>query len=60
MGKPECFKDNLLTFLRREKDAKFKGGIYHKIQLDFTYNSNHIEGSSLTQKSKSCSNFYNR
>lgn len=21
MGKPECFKDNLLTFLRREKDA---------------------------------------
>lgn len=38
----------LLTFLRREKDAALKGGIYHKIQIDLTYNSNHIEGSKLT------------
>lgn len=41
-------KENLLTFLKREKDAGLKGGIYHKIQIDLTYNSNHIEGSKLT------------
>ena len=40
--------ENLLTFLKREKDAALKGGIYHKIQIDLTYNSNHIEGSKLT------------
>lgn len=39
---------NLLSFLKREKDAGLKGGIYHKIQIDLTYNSNHIEGSQLT------------
>lgn len=38
----------LLTFLKHEKDAALKGGIYHKIQIDLTYNSNHIEGSKLT------------
>jgi len=38
----------LLDFLKREKDAGLKGGIYHKIQIDLTYNSNHIEGSKLT------------
>ncbi|EFR42069.1 Fic family protein [Selenomonas sp. oral taxon 137 str. F0430] len=32
---------------RRKKD-RVKGGIYHKIQIEFTYNSNHIEGSRLT------------
>ena len=41
-------KDTLLTFLKREKEAGLKGGIYHKIQIDLTYNSNHIEGSKLT------------
>ena len=41
-------KDNLLSFLKREKDAGLKGGIYHKIQIDLTYNSNHMEGSKLT------------
>lgn len=41
-------EETLLTFLRREKDAALKGGIYHKIQIDLTYNSNHIEGSKLT------------
>ena len=30
------------------KAAKLHGGIYHKIQIDLTYNSNHIEGSRLT------------
>ena len=38
----------LLTVLRQEKEAKLKGGIYHKTQIDLTYNSNHIEGSRLT------------
>lgn len=32
---------------RREKNG-IKGGIYHKIQVDLTYNSNHIEGSRLS------------
>lgn len=41
-------EETLLTFLKREKDAALKGGIYHKIQIDLTYNSNHIEGSQLT------------
>ena len=38
----------MLDCLRREKDASLKGGIYHKIQIDLTYNSNHIEGSKLS------------
>ncbi len=38
----------LLEVLKAEKAAKLHGGIYHKIQIDLTYNSNHIEGSHLT------------
>lgn len=38
----------LLTVLKAEKAAKLHGGIYHKIQIDLTYNSNHMEGSRLT------------
>ena len=38
----------LLAVLREQKDAKLKGGIYHRTQIDLTYNSNHIEGSRLT------------
>lgn len=38
----------LLGFLRAEKEGKVSGGIYHKVQIDLTYNSNHIEGSRLT------------
>ena len=41
-------EETLLAFLKREKDAGLNGGIYHKIQIDLTYNSNHIEGSKLT------------
>ena len=41
-------EETLLDCLRREKDSSLKGGIYHKIQIDLTYNSNHIEGSKLT------------
>lgn len=40
---------NLLERLRAEKKASLKGGIYHKIQIELTYNSNHIEGSKLTR-----------
>ena len=40
----------LLESLRREKEAKAKGGIYHRTQIDLTYNSNHIEGSRLTKE----------
>ena len=38
----------LLVVLRQEKETKLKGSIYHKTQIDLTYNSNHIEGSRLT------------
>lgn len=38
----------LLKALREQKDGKIKGGIYHRTQIDLTYNSNHIEGSRLT------------
>lgn len=38
----------LLDILRAEKDGGIKGGIYHKVQIELTYNSNHIEGSRLT------------
>lgn len=40
----------LLIRLREEKDARLKGGIYHRTQIDLTYNSNHIEGSRLTKE----------
>ena len=40
--------DTLLDVLRREKSASLHGGIYHKVQIELTYNSNHIEGSRLT------------
>lgn len=42
--------ETLLEILRDEKDSHRKGGIYHKIQVDMTYNSNHIEGSRLTHE----------
>ena len=40
----------LLARLREEKEIKLKGGIYHRTQIDLTYNSNHIEGSRLTKE----------
>ena len=39
---------DLLARLRLEKDAGIPGGIYHKVQIELTYSSNHIEGSRLT------------
>ena len=45
------FSDNeLLNILKEEKDMRLKGGIYHKTQIALTYNSNHIEGSTLTEE----------
>lgn len=38
----------LLKRLREERDGRIRGGIYHKLQVEFTYNSNHMEGSRLT------------
>ena len=38
----------LLATLREQKEMKLKGSIYHRTQIDLTYNSNHIEGSRLT------------
>lgn len=38
----------LLAALRDQKEGKIKGGIYHRVQIDLTYNSNHMEGSRLT------------
>lgn len=38
----------LLSVLREQKNSKLKGSIYHRIQIDLTYNSNHIEGNRLT------------
>lgn len=40
----------LLQRLRDEKESRLKGGIYHRTQIDLTYNSNHIEGSRLTKE----------
>lgn len=41
-------KNYLLERLRFEKNNQIKGGIYHKLMIDLTYNSNHIEGNELT------------
>ena len=38
----------LLDILKEQKASKYSGGIYHKTQIDLTYNSNHMEGSKLT------------
>lgn len=40
----------LLAALREQKEMRMKGGIYHRTQIDLTYNSNHIEGSRLTKE----------
>ncbi len=40
----------LLQALREQKEMRLKGGIYHRTQIDLTYNSNHIEGSRLSHE----------
>lgn len=44
----EKITKDLLTRLRLEKQSEISGGIYHKVQIELTYNSNHMEGSRLT------------
>ena len=44
----------LLNILQEQKVSKYSGGIYHKTQIDLTYNSNHIEGSRLTHDQTRC------
>ena len=43
-------KQALVARLRQERAAGVRGGIYHRLQVEMTYNSNHIEGSQLTQE----------
>lgn len=45
----EKSNNTLLGILREQKEMRLKGGIYHKVQVELTYNSNRIEGSKLTQ-----------
>ena len=40
--------ETVLARLLREKESGLKGSLYHRVQIDLTYNSNHIEGSRLT------------
>ena len=42
-------ENSILQVLRDEKEAKISGGLYHELQVRMTYNSNHIEGSRLTE-----------
>ena len=44
----------LLVALREPKATRLKGGIYHRTQVDLTYNSNRIEGSRLTHEQTRC------
>ena len=47
----EEVSDNpVLRVLRQEKEARVSGGLYHELQVRMTYNSNHMEGSTLTQE----------
>ena len=48
INKRKEVKITLLDILKEQKASKYSGGIYHKTQIDLTYNSNHIEGSRLT------------
>ena len=45
----EVSDNPILQILREEKDAGISGGLYHELQVRMTYNSNHIEGSRLTE-----------
>ena len=45
----EITDNRILQILRDEKEAKISGGLYHELQVRMTYNSNHIEGSKLSE-----------
>ena len=40
---------DILNILREQKEIKLKGNLYHYVQVIFAYNTNHIEGSTLTE-----------
>lgn len=46
----EVSDNKILQILREEKDMKLPGGLYHELQVRMTYNSNHIEGSKLSEE----------
>ena len=48
-GKFDISKINVLDILREQKEMKLKGNLYHQTQVSFAYNTNHIEGSTLTE-----------
>ena len=48
-GDFDISKINILEILREQKDMKLKGNLYHNTQIIFAYNTNHIEGSKLTE-----------
>ena len=41
---------SVLEVLKSEKRGRIAGGLYHRLQIDFTYNTNHMEGSRLTHE----------
>ena len=47
-------KINILEVLREQKEMKLKGNLYHNTQIIFAYNTNHIEGSKLTEDQTRC------
>ena len=46
----EVSDNKILQMLRDEKEIKLSGGLYHELQVRMTYNSNHIEGSKLSEE----------
>lgn len=40
----------LLRALREQRGARMRGGIYHRTQIELTFNSNHMEGSRLSKE----------
>ena len=46
----EVSDNKILQVLREEKELKLPGGLYHELQVRMTYNSNHIEGSKLSEE----------
>lgn len=46
----ESVETNLLERLQQEQQSRVSGGVYHELQIRMTYNSNHMEGSTLTSE----------
>ena len=49
-NKFDISKVNILDILREQKEMRLKGNLYHQTQISFAYNTNHIEGSTLTEE----------